>query len=39
MSKVAGKVMAYDQRTMGELEGWHAGNDGSRGNSGSPIYC
>ncbi|MFT6518065.1 MAG: hypothetical protein ACJATP_001731 [Candidatus Azotimanducaceae bacterium] len=29
MSKVVGKVMAYDQRTLAELEGWHADDDGS----------
>jgi hypothetical protein len=39
MSTVVGKVMAYDQRILAELEGWHADNDGSRENSSSLIIA
>jgi hypothetical protein len=36
---VVGKVMAYDQRTLAELEDWHGDDDGARENSSSPIIA
>jgi hypothetical protein len=39
MSTVVGKVMAYDQRTLAELEDWLGHDDGSRENSSNPIIA